>query len=505
MSQRRIRSGVLAGLAVSVRLLTGSPASAASLQKVSDWGATGVPATASMYIYVPDKLATKPPILVLGHYCGGSASAVFGQASGIVKAADQYGFIMVVPQTSNNCWDVGSTKAMTHDGGGDTQAVAEMVKYTLTKYSANADRVYITGDSSGGMLTEGMLAVYPDVFKGGSAFAGVPAGCWGVGDADGQWSSQCAGGQVTHTAQEWGDLVRAMDKGYAGHRPRVQLFHGDADPTINFKNHAEAIKEWTNVLGLSATPTTTTTVTLGSHQAKREQWKNDCGYVVLDAFTSMGGDHGPSDAIFNASFVVPFLGLDKTDATDPEIAQCGASGAGGMGGMGGAMGSGGAVGSAGATGGGTAGTQANGGAGRGNAGGRVGAGGSPGGGGMFASGGSIAGIAGAGGTTGGTDTSTAGMTASGGNTGTGGAGGARSTTAGTGGSAANVGSSGSTAAAGSPATGGVMGRAGSSAGDGGSADSGCGCRLAGPRGQGSVALLLAAALGGLFARRRRHG
>src|SRR3954471_11251911 len=142
MHQRRIRTGVLASLAVSVRLLTASPASAASLQKVSDWGATGVPGTASMYIYVPDKSGTKPPILVLGHFCGGSASAVFGQASGIVKAADQYGFIMVVPQTSNNCWDVGSTKAMTHDGGGDTQAVAEMVKYALTKYSANADRVY---------------------------------------------------------------------------------------------------------------------------------------------------------------------------------------------------------------------------------------------------------------------------------------------------------------------------------------------------------------------------
>ncbi len=47
-------------------------------------------------------------------------------------AADQYGFIMIFPQTSNNCWDVGSTESLTHDGGGDTQAIAQMVKYTIT-------------------------------------------------------------------------------------------------------------------------------------------------------------------------------------------------------------------------------------------------------------------------------------------------------------------------------------------------------------------------------------
>jgi acetylxylan esterase len=57
------------------------------------------------------------------------------------------GFIMIFPQTTNpatsaKCWDVGSKQSLTHDGGGDTQAVAEMVKYTVTKYNANADRVY---------------------------------------------------------------------------------------------------------------------------------------------------------------------------------------------------------------------------------------------------------------------------------------------------------------------------------------------------------------------------
>ena len=95
---------VLAGIP---GLLAAPSARAASLQQVSNWGASGVPSDVSMYIYVPDRVATTPPILTLIHYCGGTAPAVFGQAQGggIVSAADQYGFIMVVP-SSGRCWDV---------------------------------------------------------------------------------------------------------------------------------------------------------------------------------------------------------------------------------------------------------------------------------------------------------------------------------------------------------------------------------------------------------------
>jgi acetylxylan esterase len=465
---------------------------AASLTKVNNWGASGVPATASMYIYVPDKVATKPPIVVVAHYCGGTASAVFGQASGIQKAADQYGFIMVVPQTTNNCWDVGSTKALTHDGGGDTQAVAQMVKYAITTYSANADRVYVTGDSSGGMMTQGLLAVYPEVFKGGAAFAGVPAGCWAVGDPDGSWSSQCAGGSVTHTAQEWGDLVRKMYPSYTGHRPRVQLVHGDADPTINYKNHTEAIKEWTNVLGLSTEPTSTDTVTLGSHQATRQQWKNACGYVVLDAYQSKGGDHGPSDAIFNAAIVVPFFGLDKTDATDPEIAMCGMGGGGGMGGAGGmaAMGGRGGANTGGMTG---SGGQSGGSGGAGGVamGGMPGVSGNPSSGGVSNAGGALgsAGKASSGGSAGAMSAAGgSGATSGSGNAGTSALGG--SSTGMAGGSSAGRGAS-------------AGGSAGVTSGSGSPADQGgCGCIVGGNAHAGGRALSLA--LVALLALRRRR-
>jgi acetylxylan esterase len=326
-------------------------AHAASLQAVSNWGSSGLPSDVSMYIYVPDNVAAIPPILTLIHYCGGTASNVFGQAQGggLVKAADQYGFIMVVP-SSGRCWDIVSDKTRKRDGGGDSQAIRQMVKYAVEKYKGNADRVYATGDSSGGMMTELLLAVYPDVFKAGSAFAGMPAGCRGSNEtgSGGGYSNACAGGSVSHTPQEWGDLARSFDPGYTGRRPRVQLFHGDADTTIKYPNFTEAIKEWTNVLGLASNPTATdTTLTLGTHQAKRQTWQGSCAFADLDAFTSIGGDHGPSDTLFVAKYVVPFLGLDKTGAVDPAVEQCGSAGTGGMGSAGaggnGAAGHGGAA------------------------------------------------------------------------------------------------------------------------------------------------------------------
>ena len=330
-----------APMLIAASLCVAGQASAASLAgPISGWQKGTEPSWVSMYEYVPANLAPNPPILVLVHYCGGNAAGVMGEAQGggIVAAADKYGFLMVVPQTSQNCWDIATKPSLTHDGGGDTGAIVDMVKYSISKHSANAERVYVTGTSSGAMMTEGLLAVYPDVFKGGSEFAGVPAGCWAVNDPAGQWSGPCAGGQVTHTAAEWGTMVRDMYPGHTGFRPRVQLWHGQADSIISFTNQTEAIKEWTDVLGVPATPTSSTTVSISNHDYTHQEWHDSCGSTVLDAWAETNGPHG-TDANLNAQYTIPFLGLDQVGPTDPQVERCMAAG-GGSGGAGGGGGSG---------------------------------------------------------------------------------------------------------------------------------------------------------------------
>lgn len=155
---------------------------------------------------------------------------------------------------SGGCWDVASPATLTHNGGGDSLSIRNMVAYTVTKYAADTSRIFVTGHSSGGMMTNVMVGAYPDVFKAGAAFAGVPFACFAGPNA---WNTACATGQTTKTPAQWGDLVRNAYPGYTGARPKMQLWHGTNDDTLSFNNFAEAIKQWTNVAGVSQTATST--------------------------------------------------------------------------------------------------------------------------------------------------------------------------------------------------------------------------------------------------------
>ncbi len=324
---------MLVALSTGSMFVSGSAGAAGLSGPVSGWN-SGVPGYISMYEYVPTKLASPAPVVVAAHYCGGSASAMFGFTGmpAIEAAADKYGFIIVFPQTANSatsakCWEVGSKASLTHDGGGDTQAIAQMVKYEVSKRGADASRAYMMGASSGAMLTEAMLAVYPDVFKAGAEFSGVPAGCWSAGwSAASNWGGTCANGSDSMSAQAWGDLARGMYPGYTGYRPRIQLWHGTNDTTINKNNQTEAIKQWTNVLGVSTAPTSSTMAS----GFTIEKWQNSCGFTVLEAHTQASGGHTTP---IDATSVIGFFGLDKPGA-DPQIAICGSSGNGGAGGTG---------------------------------------------------------------------------------------------------------------------------------------------------------------------------
>lgn len=351
--ERPRKVALLAAASAGCVLAFVNAAHAASLQQVSQstWGTVGLPAYVNMYIYVPDRLAARPPVLVASHHCQGTGPGTFNETrSSLVALADANGFIMIFPEaTGHNCWDVGSAKSLKHDGGGDTHAIAQMVRYTTAKYGADSSRVYAFGGSSGGMMTQALMGVYPDLFRAGVAVSGVPCGCWAVGYSGDtgsapQWSGPCAGGNVIKTGPEWGEVVRTAFPGYSGPRPRLQLWHGTADTLINFKNQGEAIKEWTNVLGLSETPSSTDTNTSGyTHKT----WKGACDDVVLETWDAQGVAHNVN---WNTSVVGTFLGLDSP--TDPGASGCGAGGASGSGGAdsggappssGGADGSGGAM------------------------------------------------------------------------------------------------------------------------------------------------------------------
>jgi acetylxylan esterase len=137
-------------------------------------------------------------------------SSVFDDLSGRTRVAyaslgDQYGFISIYPDSPNKvdqCWDVSSNASLTHNGGGDALGIVSMVRWTLEKYGGDKDRVFVTGTSSGAMMTQVLLGSYPDVFAAGSAWAGVPFGCF-AGDGYGVWRTAFEGVLSSSMAPVW--------------------------------------------------------------------------------------------------------------------------------------------------------------------------------------------------------------------------------------------------------------------------------------------------------------
>ncbi|MGH3172026.1 MAG: extracellular catalytic domain type 1 short-chain-length polyhydroxyalkanoate depolymerase [Trebonia sp.] len=244
-------------LAAVPAITGGSAAKAAGLVQITNFGNN--PANNKMYIYVPANVQANPPILVALHQCTGTGPG-FYSSTAFASLADQYGFIVIYPDAnrSGQCWDVSSSQALTRNGGSDPVGIMSMITYAEQNYHGNPNAVYVTGASSGAMMTNVMLADYPDVFKAGVAFMGVPYYCFYTGTVDG-WNSACADGQTSMTAQAWGNLARNADPGYSGARPRMEVWHGTADTTLNYNNFGQEILQWTNVLGVSSTPATTST------------------------------------------------------------------------------------------------------------------------------------------------------------------------------------------------------------------------------------------------------
>lgn len=84
----------------------------------------------------------------------GTAQAYY-QGTPYAQLAEQHGFIVIYPSSpySGTCWDVSSHAALTHNGGGDSNSIANMVTWTTSQYNADTSKVFVTGSSSGAMMT----------------------------------------------------------------------------------------------------------------------------------------------------------------------------------------------------------------------------------------------------------------------------------------------------------------------------------------------------------------
>jgi poly(hydroxyalkanoate) depolymerase family esterase len=207
------------------------------------------PGNLRMFSYAPPGLKKGAPLVVVLHGCGQTAGG-YDFGTGWSQLAARNGFAVLVveqkslnnPHTCFNWFNPDDTRR----GDGEAASIASMIKTMLGNHALDASRVFITGLSAGGAMTAVMLATYPEMFAGGAIIAGLPFGAAGnVRDAlDAMRSAPLK------APREWGDLVRAASP-HKGPWPRISIWHGDMDATVNLNNAQAAVAQWADLHGVN--------------------------------------------------------------------------------------------------------------------------------------------------------------------------------------------------------------------------------------------------------------
>ncbi len=256
---------------------------ASLLAQVTSFGSN--PGNLQMFRHVPSGMPANAPLVVVMHGCTQKAAGMEG--SGWSAAADVYKFYVVYPQqqSGNNmtsCFNWFEPGDITRDRG-EALSIKQMVDTMKATYSIDPARVYVAGFSAGAYMVPALLAAYPDVFSGGAIHSGGPYRC----ASSMTEGFSCMSPGVNRTPAAWGDLVRSAYPGYAGPRPRVTLWHGTSDYTVNVMNLTEAMEQWTNVHGIDQTPDTVETVSGFPHKVYRDE----AGHALVETWELTGMGH----------------------------------------------------------------------------------------------------------------------------------------------------------------------------------------------------------------------
>ena len=260
------------------------PGSRSPLVETSGFGSN--PGALRMFSFVPGQLQEPRALVVVLHGCGQTAAG-YDLGAGWSTLAKHYGFALLMPeqQASNNaqgCFNWFNPED-TARGGGEPGSIRQMIARMAGDHGIDPHRIFVTGLSAGGAMTSVMLATYPEVFAGGAVIAGLPFGVAGnVREAlNGMYQS------AARPAHELGNLVRNASH-HKGPWPKLSVWHGSADRTVNPANANEIVKQWLDVHQLPQAPMSEGMV----DGYPRQIWWDADGETVVESYTITDMAHG---------------------------------------------------------------------------------------------------------------------------------------------------------------------------------------------------------------------
>lgn len=266
------------------------------LGEVMDFGEN--PGRLRMFSYVPPGLPSNAPLVVVLHGCTQTASS-YDRGSGWSRMAERHGFAVVYAQQGgqNNprrCFNWFRLTDIERDRG-EAASIRAMIAHMVTLHGLDDERIFVTGLSAGGAMTNVMLAAYPEVFAAGAIIAGLPyRAATSVHDA-----LQVMLEGVVRPAQERArHILAASPQGRAAMQdhhandpvrwPRISVWQGLDDQTVKAVNATEIVKQWSPVLGVNEADAR---VDMLAGQ-QRLRWRDDAGQVVLESISIKLLGHG---------------------------------------------------------------------------------------------------------------------------------------------------------------------------------------------------------------------
>ena len=260
------------------------PGPRSPLVETTDFGSN--PGALRMFSFAPDNLQPAPGLVVVLHGCGQTAAA-YDLGAGWSTLAKHFGFALLMPQqqpfnNANGCFNWFNPDDTARERG-EACSIRQMIARAIADIGIDRDRIFVTGLSAGGAMTSVMLATYPEIFAGGAIIAGLPFGvASNVREAlSGMLQSP------PRPAAELGDLVRNASN-HKGPWPKLSVWHGSADRTVNPANADEIVKQWLDVHQLPSAPMSEGEV----DGYPRQVWWNADGETIVESYTITDMAHG---------------------------------------------------------------------------------------------------------------------------------------------------------------------------------------------------------------------
>ncbi|MDB4937930.1 MAG: Poly(3-hydroxybutyrate) depolymerase [Labilithrix sp.] len=279
---------------MKLRLALAFTAAATLASSVAFAGTVAVESHAgrSVRVFVPSKVATNTPLVVMLHGCTQTADD-FAVATQMDDIAEKEGFVVAYPEQSadtiaTRCYRWYEPAHQSRDAG-EPKELADATDEVMKAHGVDPERVYVAGISAGAAMTVILGATYPDRFVAIGVVAGIEyKGATSVSSA---FSTSSNGGPSPDTQ---GDVAHAAMGMYARTVPTF-VVHGTSDGVVAKVNGDQVAAQWRR----------TNTITLGDGAIEPVQsLAGDAGYP----FTRMVHRNKANGASVIEHYVVDGLG-----------------------------------------------------------------------------------------------------------------------------------------------------------------------------------------------------